>query len=238
MLKNYIRGLKAGVPIGLGYLSVSFGLGILAVSLGFHIWQAVVVSMLTLTSAGQLSGFYTMCIPGQYAEMLISQLTINVRYSFMSVCLSQKTDSKFKGIYRWLLGFFMTDEIFAVASTEKQVSRSFFFGLTAAPFFGWTVGTLLGALLGDILPERVMGALCLAVYAMFVAIVIPQIRTEKRLVFPVLLGVLLSTAFYYLPILKEVSSGISMTVCAVVAAVFGALVFPVKSEEQEENTHE
>ena len=238
MLKNYIRGLKAGVPIGLGYLSVSFGLGILAVSLGFHIWQAVVISMLTLTSAGQLSGFYTMCIPGQYAEMLISQLTINVRYSFMSVCLSQKTDSKFKGIYRWLLGFFMTDEIFAVASTEKQVSRSFFFGLTAAPFFGWTVGTLLGALLGDILPERVMGALCLAVYAMFVAIVIPQIRTEKRLVFPVLLGVLLSTAFYYLPVLKEVSSGISMTVCAVVAAVFGALVFPVKSEEQEENTHE
>ena len=238
MLINYIRGLKAGVPIGLGYLSVSFGLGILAVSLGFHIWQAVVISMLTLTSAGQLSGFYTMCIPGQYAEMLISQLTINVRYSFMSVCLSQKTDSKFKGIYRWLLGFFMTDEIFAVASTEKQVSRSFFFGLTAAPFFGWTVGTLLGALLGDILPERVMGALCLAVYAMFVAIVIPQIRTEKRLVFPVLLGVLLSTAFYYLPVLKEVSSGISMTVCAVVAAVFGALVFPVKSEEQEENTHE
>ncbi|MBQ3488984.1 MAG: AzlC family ABC transporter permease [Clostridia bacterium] len=236
-MQSYIRGLKAGVPIGIGYLSVSFGLGILAVSLGFHVWQAVVVSMLTLTSAGQLSGFHTMCIPGQYMEMLISQMTINVRYSFMSVCLSQKTDSGFKGIYRWLLGFFMTDEIFAVASTEKSVSRSFFFGLTAAPFFGWTIGTLLGALLGDILPERVMSALCIAIYAMFVAIVIPQVREEKSLAVPVLCSVLLSTVFYYFPVLNRISSGISMTVCAVAAAVIGALLFPKKPEE-EENTDE
>lgn len=233
MIKEYLRGLKAGVPIGLGYLSVSFGLGILAVSLGFYIWQAVVISMLTLTSAGQLSGIHTMCIPGQYAEMLISQMTINVRYSFMSVCLSQKTDEKFKGIYRWLLGFFMTDEIFAVASMEKSVSRSFFFGLTAAPFFGWTLGTLLGASLGDILPERVMSALCIAIYAMFVAIIIPQIRTEKTLFFPVLVSVLLSSAFYYLPVLNQLSSGLAMTVCAVIAAVFGALLFPIKPEEED-----
>lgn len=238
MIKNYLRGLKAGVPIGLGYLPVSFSLGLLAVSLGFHVWQAVVISMLTVTSAGQLSGIQTMCIPGQYAEMLISQLTINVRYSFMSVCLSQKTDSRFKGIYRLLLGFFMTDEIFAVASMEKSVSRSFFFGLSTAPFFGWTFGTLFGAALGDILPERVMGALCIAIYGMFIAIIIPQIQTEKKLVFPVLLSVLLSSAFYYLPLLNEISSGIAMTVCAVVAAVFGALVFPVKSEEQEDSSHE
>lgn len=233
MIKEYLRGLKAGIPIGIGYLSVSFGLGILAVSLGFHVWQAVLISMLTVTSAGQLSGLHTMCIPGQYIEMLISQLTINVRYSFMSVCLSQKTDPKFKGIYRWLLGFFMTDEIFAVASMEKRVSRSFFFGLTAMPFIGWTMGTLLGALLGDILPERVMCALCIAIYAMFVAIIIPQIRTEKTLAFPVLISILLSTAFYYLPVLKQISSGISMTVCAVIAAILGAIIFPIKPEEEE-----
>ena len=233
MIKEYLRGLKAGIPIGIGYLSVSVGLGILAVSLGFHVWQAVLISMLTVTSAGQLSGLHTMCIPGQYIEMLISQLTINVRYSFMSVCLSQKTDPKFKGIYRWLLGFFMTDEIFAVASMEKRVSRSFFFGLTAMPFIGWTMGTLLGALLGDILPERVMCALCIAIYAMFVAIIIPQIRTEKTLAFPVLISILLSTAFYYLPVLKQISSGISMTVCAVIAAILGAIIFPIKPEEEE-----
>ena len=233
MMHNYFRGVRAGIPIGLGYLSVSFGLGILAVSMGMHVWQAVLISMVTLTSAGQLSGIHTMCMPGQYMEMLVSQLTINVRYSFMSICLSQKTDSKFKGIYRLLLGFFMTDEIFAVASTEKSVSRSFFLGLAAAPYIGWTCGTLLGALLGDVLPERVMGALCLAIYAMFVAIIIPEVRAEKTLGIVVGVSVLLSTAFYYLPILKNISSGLAVTVCAIVAAVVGALFFPKKDEEED-----
>lgn len=233
MMHNYFRGVRAGIPIGLGYLSVSFGLGILAVSMGMHVWQAVLISMVTLTSAGQLSGIHTMCMPGQYMEMLVSQMTINVRYSFMSICLSQKTDSKFKGIYRLLLGFFMTDEIFAVASTEKSVSRSFFLGLAAAPYVGWTCGTLLGALLGDVLPERVMGALCLAIYAMFVAIIIPEVRAEKTLGIVVGVSVLLSTAFYYLPILKNISSGLAVTVCAIVAAVVGALFFPKKDEEEE-----
>lgn len=233
MMHNYFRGVRAGIPIGLGYLSVSFGLGILAVSMGMYVWQAVLISMVTLTSAGQLSGIHTMCMPGQYMEMLVSQMTINVRYSFMSICLSQKTDSKFKGIYRLLLGFFMTDEIFAVASTEKSVSRSFFLGLAAAPYVGWTCGTLLGALLGDVLPERVMGALCLAIYAMFVAIIIPEVRAEKTLGIVVGVSVLLSTAFYYLPILKNISSGLAVTVCAIVAAVVGALFFPKKDEEED-----
>ena len=233
MMRSYFRGVRAGVPIGLGYLSVSFSLGILAVSMGMYVWQAVLISMVTLTSAGQLSGIHTMCMPGQYVEMLVSQLTINVRYSFMSICLSQKTDSKFKGVYRLLLGFFMTDEIFAVASTEKSVSRSYFLGLAAAPYIGWTLGTLLGALLGDVLPERVMGALCLAIYAMFVAIVIPEVRAEKTLGIVVGVSVLLSTAFYYLPILNNISSGLAVTVCAIVAAVLGAWLFPKKEEEEE-----
>ena len=234
MMRSYFRGVRAGIPIGLGYLSVSFGLGILAVSMGLYVWQAVLISMVTLTSAGQLSGIHTMCMPGQYVEMLVSQLTINVRYSFMSICLSQKTDSKFKGIYRLLLGFFMTDEIFAVASTEKSVSRSYFLGLAAAPYIGWTCGTLLGALLGDVLPARVMGALCLAIYAMFVAIVVPQVREEKTLGVAVGVSVALSAAFYYLPYLKNVSSGFAVTVCAIVAAALGAWLFPKKDEEEEE----
>ena len=233
MMRSYFRGVRAGVPIGLGYLSVSFGLGILAVSMGLSAWQAVLISMVTLTSAGQLSGIHTMCVPGQYMEMLVSQLTINIRYSFMSICLSQKTDPKFKGIYRLLLGFFMTDEIFAVASTEKSVSRSYFLGLAAAPYIGWAGGTLLGALLGDVLPERVMGALCLAIYAMFVAIIVPQIRAEKTLGLIVGVSVLLSALFYYLPVLNGISSGLSVTVCAIVAAVLGAWFFPKKDEEDD-----
>ena len=234
MIKNYLRGLKAGVPIGLGYLPVSFSLGLLAVSLGFHVWQAVVISMLTVTSAGQLSGLQTMCIPGQYAEMLISQLTINVRYSFMSVCLSQKTDSHFKGIYRLLLGFFMTDEIFAVASMEKSVSRSFFFGLSTAPFFGWTFGTLFGAALGDILPERVMGALCIAIYGMFIAIVIPESKKSRPTAICAGLAVVLSCLFYYVPVLKEVPSGFTIIVCAVVASTVMAIFAPIPTEVSED----
>lgn len=229
-MNSYIRGVKAGVPIGLGYLSVSFTFGIMAVSYGFKWWQAVLISMMTLTSAGQFSGIGTMLHPGQYIEMLISQLTINVRYSFMSISLSQKTDEKFKGIWHWLLGFAMTDEIFAVASTEKEVSRSFFAGLATTPYLGWTLGTLVGALLGNILPERLMSALGLAIYGMFVAIVMPGMKESKAVVMVVLLAVVLSSLFYYVPVLSQVSSGLAVSICAIIAALVGAAFFPVKEE--------
>ena len=162
-MKLFLRGLRAGIPIGLGYLSVSFTFGIMAISMGFEWWQAVIISMSTVTSAGQLAGIGVMVNPGQYATMLISQATINVRYSFMSVSLSQKVSDKFNGWKRWLLGFFMTDEIFAVASAEKEVDPRFFFGLSIIPHAGWTLGTLFGALVGNVLPEMVMSALCLAI---------------------------------------------------------------------------
>lgn len=230
-IKNsFLRGLKSGIPIGLGYLSVSFSFGIMAVSMGFHWWQAVIISMITVTSAGQLAGIGIMVHPGQYIEMLISQLTVNVRYSFMAISLSQKTDAKFKGIYRWLLGFFITDEIFAVASNEKTVSRSFFTGLSLIPWLGWTVGTLMGALLGNILPDMLMSALCIAIYGMFVAIVAPKTKKSLSLLAVVLTAIAFSFIFYYTPVLKDISSGISISVCAVLAAVIGAIFFPVKEE--------
>ena len=207
----------------------------MAVSIGFSWWQALIISMTTVTSAGQFSGINTMVFPGQYIEMLISQLTINVRYSFMSVSLSQKTDSKFKGIYRWLLGFFMTDEIFAVASAEKEVRRSFFFGLSIIPYLGWSLGTLMGALIGSFLPEILMDSLTIAIYAMFIAIVTPKAKTERNVLFAVLISVVLSCAFYYLPLLNSISSGLSVSICAILAAVIAALFFPIKSEGSENN---
>ena len=109
IMNNYKRGLAAGIPIALGYLSVSFTFGIMAVSYGLSWWQALIISMATVTSAGQFAGIGIMIHPGQYFQMLISQITINIRYSFMSISIAQKADSKFKGIYRWLLGFMMTD---------------------------------------------------------------------------------------------------------------------------------
>lgn len=230
-MDSYKRGLKAGVPIGLGYLSVSFTFGIMAVSYGFEWWQAVLISMATVTSAGQFAGIGVMLHPGQYLEMLISQLTINVRYSFMSISLSQKVEEKFKGIYRWLLGFMMTDEIFAVASAEKEVSRAFFAGLATIPYLGWSLGTLIGALLGNILPGRLMSALSLAIYGMFVAIVTPGLKEGKAVVTVVVAALVLSCMFYYVPVLSSVSSGLSISICAIVAALIGALFFPVKEDE-------
>ena len=230
MMRSYFRGVRAGVPIGLGYLSVSFSLGILAVSMGMYVWQAVLISMVTLTSAGQLSGIHTMCMPGQYMEMLVSQLTINVRYSFMSISLSQKVSDKFTGIKRWLLGFFMTDEIFAVAAAEDEVDPKFFAGLSVIPYVGWTLGTLLGALVGNVLPEIVLSALCLAIYGMFLAIVAPVARKSRAVLAVVGIAGLLHCAFYFIPGLNQISSGISISICAIVAAVVGALLFPVKDE--------
>ncbi|MBQ7761546.1 MAG: AzlC family ABC transporter permease [Clostridia bacterium] len=229
-MKQYLRGLRLGVPIGLGYLSVSFTFGIMAVSLGLSWWQAVLISMVTLTSAGQLAGVQVMVNPGQYLTMLISQLTINVRYSFMSISLSQRVSTSFKGIKRWLLGFFITDEIFAVAYQEKDVEPKLFLGIATTPWIGWTLGTLLGALIGNVLPPLVMGALCLAIYGMFLAIVIPPAKKSKPILIVVIISAILSCIFYYVPLFKEIPSGISISICAIVASIIGALLFPIESE--------
>lgn len=231
-MKAFIRGLKSGVPIGIGYLSVSFTFGILAVSYGLCWWQALLISMTTLTSAGQLAGIGIMVHPGQYIEMLVSQLTINIRYSFMSVSLSQKVTPEFKGIKRWLCGFFITDEIFAVASAQNEVSPKFFAGLAVAPYFGWALGTLCGSILGNILPESVMNALCIAIYGMFIAIVAPVAKKSAKLLSVAAVAAGLSCLFYYVPILSQVSSGISISICAVAAAIFGAILFPNEAENE------
>ncbi len=231
-MKTFIRGVRGGIPIGMGYLPVSFSFGIMAVSCGLEWWQALLISMTTLTSAGQLAALGVMVHPGQYIQMLVSQLTINLRYSFMSMSLSQKTSPEFRGYKRWLLSFFMTDEIFAVASAEPRVSTKFFMGLAVMPYLGWATGTLLGSILGNILPPIVMNALCLAIYGMFLAIIAPVTRRSVAVLSVVGVSIALHVAFYYTPGLNTVSSGISISICAIAAAVFGALVFPVRDGEE------
>lgn len=230
-MKEYSRGLKAGIPIALGYLSVSFTFGIIAISYGLTWWEALIISMMTVTSAGQFSGIKTMLVPGQYIDMLISQLTINVRYSFMSISLSQKVNERFRGIWRWIFGFMITDEIFAVAVSEESVSRSFMAGLIILPYLGWSLGTLLGAVLGNILPATVMSALGLAIYGMFVAIVVPEMKKARPVIIIVIIAAILSSCFTYIPVLNKVSAGISVSICAIVSAVIGAVFFPISGEE-------
>lgn len=228
---DFLKGLKAGVPIGLGYLSVAITFGIMAVNVGLHWWQALLISLLTLTSAGQVASLNVIINPGRYFELLISQSTINIRYCFMSVALSQKTDSKFKGIFKWLLGFFITDEIFAVAMTRKEVSRLFFLGLGVFPYFGWAIGTLTGGLLGEILPESIMIALGIAIYGMFIAIIVPPMKNDGKILIAVLISIFLSCCFFYIPFFKVVPTGIAISICAVVGAILCAFIFPVKEEK-------
>lgn len=225
-MNDYKKGLKAGIPIGLGYLSVAFSFGIMAIGASLSWWQALIISMLTLTSAGQLAGIGIMPYPGRYLEMLIAQSTINIRYSFMSISLSQKTDSKFKGIFKWLFGFFVTDEIFAVAISQEKVSRSYFGGLVTLPYFGWAIGTLIGAVVGNILPEIIMSALCLAMYGMFIAVLVPKAKEDKKVIIAILIAIIIGVLLYYVPILKQVPQGIAISVSAVVAALICAFVFP------------
>lgn len=232
-MKTFLRGLRAGIPIGIGYLAVGFTFGITAETCGVNWWQALLISMTTLTSAGQLAGVFVMANPGQYLEMLISQLTINVRYSFMSMSLSQRATGSFRGIKRWLLGFFITDEIFAVAVAQDELSPVFFGGLAVLPYFGWALGTLLGSLIGNILPQMVLNALCLAIYGMFLAAIAPKARASKAILATVAMAAGLHCLLHYTPVLKEIPLGLAVSICAIAAAVLGALIFPVRDGGEE-----
>ena len=227
------KGIKDGIPIALGYISVSFTFGLIAVSAGLSWWQAVLISMTNVTSAGQFAGLDIMIACGGLLEMALSQLVINLRYALMSLSLSQKVDKSVNGIYRFIVGFGVTDEIFALAmSKPKQIGRKYMFGLIAVPYIGWAFGTLAGALLGGILPLIVRESLGIAIYGMFIAIIIPVARRKMNFLKVILIAVALSCCFKWLPVLNRLSSGFVIIICAVLASAAGALIYPVSEEEE------
>lgn len=234
-MKQFIQGVKDGGAIGIGYLSVSFTFGLEAASSGLLWWEALLVSMMNLTSAGQFAGITIMAAAGTYIEMALSQFVINLRYALMSISLSQKVSPEFGSGKKMLLGFAVTDEIFAVAmSRQGEVSSKYFAGLAVLPYLGWTSGTLAGAVCGNILPDTVTDALGLAIYGMFIAIIIPAMKKDSRILKITLLAVVFSFAMYYLPGLKMISSGFAVIICAVLASAAGAACFPMEEEMQEE----
>ena len=230
---TYKEGLRDGVPIGLGYLSVSFGFGIAVVAGGLAPLVAILISMTNLTSAGQLAGLGIILAGGGMVEMALTQLVINIRYSLMALSLSQRLDKSFTTPWRMLLSCFITDEIFAVASTKSErVGRNYFAGLSTAPYIGWTLGTVLGALAGAILPDIVRNALGLMLYGMFIAIIIPPARRERGVLFAVFTAVALSCILYYVPLFDFLSGGFSLIISAVVASVLAAILFPVPAPHE------
>lgn len=236
MLADYKRGLWHGLPIALGYVSVSFAFGIQATALGLTPLQAVLISLFNLTSAGQLAGLQLMAVGAPLVEMALTQLTINLRYALMSLSLSQKLDGSMTLPHRLLLSFANTDEVFAVASQQPgRLGKWYLYGLTNLPFLGWTLGTLLGALAGGILPKPVTDALGIAIYGMFIAIILPPLRHSKEVRVVIALAVGMSCLFTLLPLFSFLSDGFRIIVCAVVASALGAWLMPrpVQQEEDE-----
>lgn len=232
LTNSFGKGLKDGVPIGLGYLSVSLTFGLMAVSAGIPVWAAVLISMTNLTSAGQFAGLSIITGGAPLFEMALTQLVINIRYSLMSLSLSQKLHSSVSTFDRLILSFFNTDEIFAVASSQDgEVGRRYLAGLSIIPYLGWTGGTLLGAVAAGFLPESIASALGIAIYGMFIAIIIPPAKKERSVLLVVVVASVLSCCFKWIPFLQTVSSGFVIIICALVAAAVGAIVAPLKDEE-------
>lgn len=232
---SFSRGFKDGVPIGLGYLSVAFTFGIMAARGGLSIAQAALISMTNVTSAGQLAGLELMIASAPLFEMALTQLVINLRYALMSLSLSQKMDSSMTVPRRMIFAFCNTDEVFAVASGQPgAVGRAYLTGLTVAPYFGWALGTLLGAAAGSLLPELILNALGVAIYGMFIAIIIPPARKSRSVRAAVILAALLACVMRYTPCLKNISGGFAVILCAVPVSAFCAKMFPIREEGDEQ----
>ena len=234
---NYRYGLKSGIPIALGYLSVSFGFGISAVGLGMNPFQAIIISLTNLTSAGQQAGIAIMAAMGTIIEMILAQFVINLRYSLMAIALSQKLRGKFTLLHRFFTAFGITDEVFVMAAAEKEaITPSYMYGLITLPVIGWTLGTALGAFAGEILPSGIKSALGLAIYAMFVAIIVPPSRDNKAIMTAVIIASSLSCLIYYTPFLTEhISSGFSIIICACIASAVMAKLRPVEESGVDSN---
>ncbi len=231
---SYIYGLNKGLPIALGYLSVSFGFGITAVSKGLLGFEAILVSMTNLTSAGQVAGIGIIAACGTIFEMILAQLVINIRYCLMGLALTQKLDKSFNTFHRLTTSFGITDEIFAVAAAERGlIGRRFMYGLITLPYFGWALGTALGAYAGQILPQSVCSALGIAIYSMFVAIIVPPSHDDKGVLLTVLISSILSCGFYFIPIFDGLSQGFSIIICAFAAAGIMAHIAPKGTEIDE-----
>ena len=230
---SFSKGFKDGIPIGLGYLSVSFTFGMMAVRGGLTVLQAVLISMTNITSAGQVAGLELMLASAPMIEVALTQLIINLRYALMSLSLSQKLDGSMTTPHRLLFAACNTDEVFAVASGQKgPVGKRYLYGLILCPYVGWAVGTFLGAAAGTLLPDIVRDALGVAIYGMFIAIVIPPARKNRAVRLAVILAAALSCALYYIPGLNKISGGFSIIICAVAVSALCAHFFPIPDEEE------
>ncbi len=229
---RFTDGMKDSIPIFLGYISVSFGFGVLAVQGGLSVLQAAFISLTNVTSAGQLEGLSLIAAAASLIEVILAEVVINIRYSLMSISLTQKLDPSFGTGARLVCGFCVTDAVFGVASSKAgSLGKHYFLGLIVLPIAGWVLGTAVGAAAGSILPGMVRSCLGLMLYAMFIAIVVPPSMQNKAVLFAVLASAALSLVFTLVPFFSFMTPGFSVVVCALAASVPAAILFPVKEGE-------
>ena len=231
--QEFLQGAKDGLPICLGYFSVSMAFGLTAVLAGVPIWGAVLTSLTNVTSAGQFAGTNLMVAGGNMVELIVTTLIINIRYFLMSLSVSQKVERKMTFGQRMAVAFGITDEIFAVSSAQEgKVTPAYMYGMIFISFCGWSLGTLLGAAAGSILPGALTDAMGIVLYGMFLAIIIPPARQHKSVLLVVCLAAAFSIAFYY--VFTAVSSGFAIIFSAIGASLIGAWLFPVADEAGKE----
>ncbi len=230
--KWWLKGIKNGFPIFMGYMVVSFAFGINAEQSGLSAFEAVLMSATNLTSAGQFAALGIISASATYIEMAFTQLVINLRYCLMSSALSQKIDLKRSFLHRFAVAFGVSDEIFAVSvSVPGKLNPFYSYGLMSIAVPGWALGTLLGVLLGGVLPDTISSALSVALYGMLIAVIVPPARKNKIIAGIVVISMLLSTAFTLAPGLSSIPSGFKIIILTLLIAGVAAYFFPVRDKK-------
>lgn len=239
MRNTFIHGLRSGLPIGLGYFPVSFTFGFLTVAGGLPLWAGVLISLTNLTSAGQFAGMNLIIAGAGYGEITLTTLVVNLRYMLMSLSLSQKIDAKIPTWQRLLFSFGITDETFVVASMERRpVKAAYMFGLILLPIVGWNLGTLCGGGVSSVLPEALQSAMGIALYAMFIALIVPAARESRKVLLIIIIAVAITCLLRYVPLFDFISSGFRIIIATVGAAAAGAWLFPKEDEDEEDTSYE
>lgn len=230
-LTNYREGLRDGIPLALGYLAVAFTLGIAARNFHIHALPATVMSLVNFTSAGEFAALGIISVGAPYLEMVISQAVINLRYLLMSCALSQKLSPDTPLFHRFWTGFFITDEIFGISSGRPGHLNPFYtYGVASVAIPGWAVGTCFGVILGTALPDRITRALSVALYGMFLAVIIPPARKNRIIAGLVVVSMLASCLFTMIPALSVISSGMRVIILTVLLSGAAAILFPIKED--------
>lgn len=225
--REFKKGIKSGLPIGIGYIPVSFTFGFLAVSGGLPIWVAVVISLTNLTSAGQFAGTNLIFAGAGYLEVALTTFVINIRYMLMSLSLSQKLERKTGTPARLALAFGITDETFVVGSLKPgTLTAPFMLGLILMPIAGWNLGTLMGGCISTLLPQALQNAMGIALYAMFIALIIPAAKASVHVLCIICIAVAVQCGLNYIPVFSFLSDGFRVIISTVAAAGLGAWLFP------------